>query len=150
MVNFEGLPVELVLKILSYLPQHSLPTIAEVSAWWKTLAFDPSLWTEVYIDSRFGSSVQYVHGILKSATMIRKLDVSTGPIYLEVVAPVSNRFKLMKELAIPGRAMSHASMLAGDFELLNIIVMRGRDALLPVDMRALKHFKCIKGITSFS
>ncbi|KAH7942564.1 hypothetical protein HPB49_025326 [Dermacentor silvarum] len=70
MVNFDDLPVELALNILSYLPQHCLPTIAKVSARWKTLAFDPSLWTEVCIDSTFGSSVQHVRDILERATMI--------------------------------------------------------------------------------
>lgn len=146
MVNFDDLPVELALNILSYLPQHCLPTIAKVSARWKTLAFDPSLWTEVCIDSTFGSSVQHVRDILERATMIRKLDVSMGPLYLEVVASASNRFKLMEELAIPGRALSHASMpvILRNCESLNTVVLRGRDILMPADMRALEQLKCLK------
>lgn len=152
MLTFDDLPVELALKVLSYLPQRCLQAIATVSDRWKTLAFDPSLWTEVCIDSIYGRSSQHVSDILDRATMIRKLDISTGPLYLEIIALASVRFKMMKEMVIPGRVLSHASMpvILRNCESLSKVVLRGEDVLLSVDMRTLEHLKCLKALVASS
>lgn len=150
MVTFDDLPVELALKIFSYLPQRCLPIIAVVSTWWKTLAFDASLWKEVCIDSTSARNKQHVRDILDRATMIRKLDISAGSIDLEIVASASIRFKGLKELAILRRALSHASMpvILRNCESLRTVVLHGRDVPPPADIRALEHLKCLKEVVA--
>lgn len=108
--TFDDLPAELALKILSFFPQLCLPIIAQVSTWWKTIAFDPCLSKEVFINLSSAKNMQHVRNFQHRATMIRKLDTLTGPLDVEIIALGSIRFKIMKEMAIPGRALSHASM----------------------------------------
>lgn len=150
MLTFDDLPVELALKVLSYLPQRCLQAIAEVSERWKTLAFDPSLWTEVRIDWVNGRSSQHVRDILDRATMIRKLDISAAPLYFDVIALASVRFKMIKEMVIPGRVLSHASMpvILRNCETLSKVVLCGEDVLLSFHIRTLEHLKCLKTLVA--
>lgn len=146
----DDLPDELILKIFSYLPQRSLATIAKVSERWKKLAFDPVLWTEVCIDARGDPSAKQVREILDRATMIRKLDVSVGTVSLEAVASASSRFRLMNELAIPGRALSHHVMpsILRNCASLSTIVLCGQDMLLPNDVRILEALSSLKSLVA--
>ncbi|KAH6931986.1 hypothetical protein HPB50_002420 [Hyalomma asiaticum] len=148
MLTFDDLPVELALKVLSYLPQRCLPTIAQVSERWNTLAYDPSLWKEVCIDSSTAHSAHHVRDMLDRATMIRKLEISAGPLYLEEIALASAGFKTLKEIVIPGSVLSHASMpvILRNCESLITVVLRGGDSLLTADIRALEHLKRLKAL----
>ncbi|KAH7941386.1 hypothetical protein HPB49_012859 [Dermacentor silvarum] len=139
MLQFNDLPVELVLKIFTYLPQFWLATIAQVCERWKELAFDPCLWTEVRINLRDMESEQQVREVLNRATLIRKLDVS-GIIYIEDIASCSTHFKRLKELVVPCRALSHRTMpvILRNCESLTTVALRGKDTLLPND-----HLKCL-------
>lgn len=145
MLQLDDLPVELVLKIFAYLPQFWLATIAQVCERWKELAFDPCLWTEVRINLRDMESEQQVREVLNRATLIRKLDVS-GIIYIEDIASCSTHFKLLKELVVPCRALSHRSMpvILRNCESLTTVALRGKDTLLPNDVRHLQSLKCLK------
>ncbi|KAH7959841.1 hypothetical protein HPB49_014214 [Dermacentor silvarum] len=150
MVAFDDLPVELALKIISYIPQGGLPVIALVSKRWKTLAFDPSLWKKVCIDSTSSRNMEHVREVLYRATMMRTLDISNGSLDLEMVASASIRFKMLRRLSIPGRALSDASMpvILRNCESLCTILLHGMDTPLPVDIRTLEHLKCLKKLAA--
>ncbi|KAH7978831.1 hypothetical protein HPB49_006897 [Dermacentor silvarum] len=145
MLQFDNLPVELVLKVLADLPQFSLMTIAQVCERWKELAFDPCLWTEVRINLRDMESQQQEREVLNRATLIRKLDVS-GIIYIEDIASCSTHFKLLRGLVVPCRALSHRSVpvILRNCESLTTMALRGKDTLLPNDVRHLQSLKCLK------
>ncbi|KAH7960910.1 hypothetical protein HPB49_024745 [Dermacentor silvarum] len=77
MMHFDDLPVELILKIFSYLSQLALATVAEVSERWKTLALDPSLWSEVHISLWDRLSAQQ---LCSSCPMLELLDLNSDHI----------------------------------------------------------------------
>ncbi|KAH9365662.1 hypothetical protein HPB48_003064 [Haemaphysalis longicornis] len=109
-MEFGDLPLELRLKIFSYLPQRTLLTIADVSCEWKDLAFDPLLWTKVTISPSF--SARSIVQILERATLLRSLHITGGAtVYIDVIAPFLPRFRTLSELILNKDALSFSVML---------------------------------------
>lgn len=104
-MEFGDLPLELRLKIFSYLPHHSLLTIADVSREWKDLAFDPLLWTKIKID--WSLDMTLIFEILQRATLLRSLHISrNASFYLDEFAPALPRIQTLGELIIHYHALS--------------------------------------------
>ncbi|XP_040061594.1 uncharacterized protein LOC120836658 [Ixodes scapularis] len=145
-MELTNLPAELILRIFSYLTQHQLTIIAKVSETWKQLAFDPSLWTEISIDSRANHSKQYTREVLDRALLIRQLDVSSGSVDLETVASCSHHFKLLTELFLPGRALSHHAIptIFANSVSLSKLSLSGQNILLPNDVLTLEQLPRLK------
>ncbi|KAH9377288.1 hypothetical protein HPB48_020325 [Haemaphysalis longicornis] len=149
-MEFDDLPPEVVLKIFSNLSQCFLEVIARVSQRWMKLAFDPSLYTVVCIDSGHNENPQRVQKILERASMLRTLQITADAASFDVVAASSTGLRLLNCLEIPGSSLSHRAMPAilEQCKSLKTIKLRGRHRLTKSDVRMLEMLPSLKTVVT--
>lgn len=84
LLEFEDLPCELQLKVLSYLTHCELTVAARVSKSFRRLAYDPSLWKRVSVDSDCDEAS--LGSLLDRAPLLEDLTMRVSPHVLELAA----------------------------------------------------------------
>lgn len=140
-MQIDDLPTELIFNIFSHLPQRLLANVVLASDRWRQLAYDPSFWMEVCINSKGDASLQRVREILNRATMIRNLDLFAGMGDLYTIASASPRLNMTDELCLPTETLSHPAVadILRNCSSLSIISLRGSYFLLPIEVRKLEN-----------
>ncbi|KAH9370901.1 hypothetical protein HPB48_019734 [Haemaphysalis longicornis] len=149
-MEFDDLPLEMVLVIFSYLPQEILEEIIRVSQRWMQLALDPSLFTTVCIDPSLAADPQRVRNTLERATTLHSLYITTEVVDWDIIASASTGFRLLKCLVIPGRGLSHRAMpsIIEHCDVLTTIVLWGRYRLAANDARTLETLRSLKRLVT--
>uniref|UniRef100_L7LZT6 F-box domain-containing protein n=1 Tax=Rhipicephalus pulchellus TaxID=72859 RepID=L7LZT6_RHIPC len=84
-IEFEDLPFELQLLVFSYLTHYELTVAARVSNSFRRLAYDPSLWKRVQVDSSDCDAASF-GALLDRAPLLEDLTMRASPHVLELAA----------------------------------------------------------------